>query len=755
MTNSPTILFRLVALAGVLTLSSVRAAESLTIVADPGRFGDIEQAANAQSQVNWWDDDFTDDAACTESFAALELRQFAARALHVPEGGIVMARPGQMPTRGRVILICSGPSEAMARSFPAAVADDFAPSARESFRIRDFVEADRTVTVIKGRDRVGALYGVYAFLEKLGVKFYGLGEKGMVLPDAPAVLPRGLDEKESPDYETRGFWAFERRGDPEFFTWMARNRLNFWTVAPGQDNHSLKKLGMQLTGGWHNVQFLCLNPKAEYPYRHARFDPQAAKPADPYTVSPDYAGDANHDGRLTCFEAHPEWYALRDGKRSENLGDEFGDNYCTSNAEATREFTKRFVDHCIAGEWREADLINFWTLDNGTWCTCENCTRQGIYTDRLMAVVDAALRALQQARAEGRLKRRVQIVSLAYQETLPGPQKPLPPDFNHADCAMTFFPIGRCFAHSFADPACTEINAHFLDNYEQWTKGAGRNYKGSIFVGEYYNVSSLKAMPLVFSRVMAVDIPWYFKNGARHFHYMHTLTRNWGTWTLNQTLMARLLWNTRCDVDRFLDGYFASYYPTTGAVSRRFYADLEELSANCKVLKHYVDMPGDRRYHLRARLTDEKQELLPLDHLRHEPHHPVRNDGPDLGEMEAALGRARVGIDRALLLSRNKTESARLQEDERRFAYGEAMYRFYFHLVRTAMHHRAGNREDAAREFALVRELGEKLRTMVDVVQFAGLHASAANGYEATQAASAVEYFQNIYGQARPVKAGN
>jgi hypothetical protein len=72
------------ALAAALLLSAriADAADLITIVAQPGRFGTIEQAAVAEAQVNWWDDNLADDAACTESFAAIELRQFLARALH-------------------------------------------------------------------------------------------------------------------------------------------------------------------------------------------------------------------------------------------------------------------------------------------------------------------------------------------------------------------------------------------------------------------------------------------------------------------------------------------------------------------------------------------------------------------------------------------------------------------------------------------------------------------------------------------------
>jgi hypothetical protein len=362
-----------------------------------------------------------------------------------------------------------------------------------------------------------------------------------------------------------------------------------------------------------------------------------------------------------------------------------------------------------------------------------------------MAVMDTLLKALQQARADGRLKRRVQLVSLAYHETLPAPKKPLPADFDYEDCAMTFFPIERCFAHPFADPTCTEINADLLAKYEGWTKGPGRNYTGSIFIGEYYNVSSLHSLPLVFTRVMAADIPWYFKNGARHFHYMHTLTQNWGTWTLTQLLMARLLWNTRANVDRLVEDYFASYYPTATAAARQFYDELEYVSANAKALKHYV-WTADGQYTLRSKLTNPKVPMFPLEHLHYEAYHPILNDAPDVVEIEAGVARARTQLDRALAACRNETERARLAEDAERFVYGEATYQFYFHLVRTAMYHREGKKDLAAREFSAVRELAERLRAMVEPVKYAGLHASGSNGFEATQGDKAFDFYAKIYG---------
>ena len=84
---------------------------------------------------------------------------------------------------------------------------------------------------------------------------------------------------------------------------LLRNRLNYWCTA-SSDLPFLKKLGMRLIAGQHNIQYRCLNPK-------------------------------------TYFEKHPEWYGLRGGKRSPKISEDgFGDNYCTANRHACDEFFK-------------------------------------------------------------------------------------------------------------------------------------------------------------------------------------------------------------------------------------------------------------------------------------------------------------------------------------------------------------------------------------------------------------------------------
>jgi hypothetical protein len=348
---------------------------------------------------------------------------------------------------------------------------------------------------------------------------------------------------------------------------------------------------------------------------------------------------------------------------------------------------------------------------------------------------------MRNARKEGRLKRNVQISTLAYLETLASPTRPLPEGVDFENCSVTFFPIRGCYVHSLADPTCIEINSDILADYQGWTMGSERHYAGSIFIGEYYNVSSIKSLPVLFPRIMAADIPWYYRTGARHFHYMHTPTRLWGTWTLNQYLLAQLLWNTETDTEELLDEYLRLYYPSTTLHTKDFYRHLEAATANIKTWKHNV--PG---YSLRRRLTSKGQEMFPLEHLRYEPNCSASNDGPDMVEMVDAMHLAEKNLHASLVSCADETERARLLEDAQRFAYGKAMVLFYYHLVRTAIFHHRSYELMARHEFQYVEHFAKELKQIKDLVQVASSHANAQDGLDATQAVNVYEFFKEKYG---------
>ena len=95
-----------------------------------------------------------------------------------------------------------------------------------------------------------------------------------------------------------------------------------------------------------------------------------------------------------------------------------------------------------------------------------------------------------------------------------------------------------------------------------------------------------------------------------------------------------------------------------------------------------------KRWSLRSAIQSSQANVFTIDHLHYEPHHPALNDGPDLVEIVAAMHRARRHLDAVAASCRDAVEKARLLEDERRFAYGEAMIDFIYHMVRTAVFQR-------------------------------------------------------------------
>jgi len=732
----------------LILFCSASAFADITIVANPGNFKSIKEAAYAEKQVDFWDADKTDERACSESFAAVELKKFLLKVTDLKDADIKFATDDKMPAKGDVFLLGSWASNKLVAKYSKG--KKFTFTTEESFNIRTIKEDGRTITIIQGLDRVGTMYGVYEYLNKLGIRFFGLGEDGTVYPKNKVSLLKDINITENPDYLTRGFWITcdPKHDANDMHLWMVRNKLNFWTMLDSQV-HKIKKLGLILCVGEHVNQLLYIHPKHEYPYDCKKFTGDEDKPKDPYKPSDDYQGDKNNDGKLSYFEAHPEWYGLIDGKRSDHFAWN-GHNFCTSNIDAATEFGKNMAESIADGKWKYADVVNFWMFDTHVgWCHCDTCKAQGTETDRFLALVDVVFKEIDKVRKQGRLERKVLISPLAYQETIYPPTKPLPEDFNYDDCLLTFFPIGRCYAHTISDDSCTEVNQGLCESFYNWSVDSGRLYKGGIFIGEYYNVSSLVSLPIVYPKIMSSDIPWYYKNGARHFNYMHSPIVRWGTWTLNQYLMARLIWDVDIDADAVLDEFYSLYYPTTYKTTKAFYSHLEKATANLKAFKHFITLGGDHRFYFTQswaqHMTRKDKEIFWVDHLTYEPTEMTTNDTLSIIEMLDEMDKARVYMDQSLLNCSDEKEQARLMAADRRFDYSEKMYNFLYHLVRTAMFFHNDNDTLAKVEFAKTKIYADLLKQITDMadVTCAG---GVADGLKATQALTPYEFFEEKYG---------
>ena len=723
----------------VVLPASAQSTQSITIIVNPGPFASIEQAAIGEEQVDFWDGDFSDDDACMESYAAVELKRFLSACTAIKENSIKLSSSDKLPKKGYVFVLGNRNSNSLLKTIklPSGKKTEF--TRLGSFRICAFEKAGRTICVIEGNTRVGTLYGVDEYLERLGMRFFGLGEKGTVYPDEPVSLIRKLDVVENPAYINRGYWNHENPGHEIFFEWMARNRMNFWIIEPGDENiHLMKKLGLTLSGGGHDVQKICLPAHGEYPYNCPLFNGDENKPDDPYKISPEYEGDTNGDGKLDYFEAHPEWFGLFDGKRSDKQVSHWettesgsrtlvpGSNYCTSNDDATKELAKNLVRELIEGKLRYTDYFNYWMIDGGKWCECDKCKPQKNKMDVFLHIVYLTNKAVQQARQENRLKRDIHMVTLAYSIHRAPPSQPLPDDFDYDHISVTFFPMQRCYTHLFWDPNCTEGAARNKQYYEWckgWTVDKDRHYKGTFWMGEYYNVSHHVSLPVLYTRIMKNEIPFFYHHmGTQCFHFMHVITGDLGTWTLNQYLLARLLWNPDVDANAVLDEYFQKYYPTTTESTRSFYRHLEEAYSNITFMK--VRWP-ERSY---RECKDANAALLPWDHFHYEAHHPEKNDAKDMVEIVESIQLARRELDQSLINCTDLTEQKRLLEDQRRFAYGENMVYYFYHQLRTLMFDRRADETMARYEFARLKDYAEKLRAYKHVREYGSSSGSGFGG---------------------------
>ncbi len=723
----------LITLICLLTLTACKP-ETVQLVVNIGAEPSLESAVDCENRVDWFDNQAADDTYCTLAFAATELTQHLQLITADGRWLETTSQPGTSPQPRILIASQDLPESYSGFAIPESLLQQ--KLEKQSYWIKSYQQDGYPQLVIMGGDRTGALYGVYALLEHLGVRWYGPGDTGRVLPELQTLELENIDIKHTPGFITRGFWARDDRGHADFFDWMARNRINLWSY--GQpEKAALKKRGIGFLTGGHQIQQRFLNAHEAFPYQLNE---------QPFPHSHEFAGDRNGDGVISYSEAHPEWYGIKNGQRDFDMSYKYGTNFCSSNPSAVRELSKNFIHDLIQGQWSKADMINFWMSDVGHWCECENCQALGTPTDRMLLLLHQVRGEMNSAQQQGYLQRDIILTAPAYLETRRAPQQSLPDNFDYQHNIMTFFPIERCYSHAFNDASCTDINHHHNQDLLSWMDGEHRYYKGTMFFGEYYNISLLASLPIIFTRVMSRDLPYYHQLGLRHMHYMHAETHNWGTMLLTNYLFAKMLWNPRLDVEASLGELYVRYYGGQVADDMQlFYKHLELALSSMKTIR-WAGKSFSESYSLDDRLKKDKPDLFITPHLQYNATENKTNDGRDIVQMVNDIRLARSYLDKAREKSSGEPYEGRLESVEQRFAYGEAMVFFYDYLIQTHQAHHAGKLQQAKRAFRELRKYAEKLQTMTDIIKVVGGTLKAGDGMTATFNKETYERYLKLYG---------
>jgi hypothetical protein len=681
-------------------------------------------ASSSEASVEWNNTGDSSINACTESYAAVELHRHLCLLFNCELGDTTIFPIKLLDAAQNKKSIILSNLETIGQS---AQIDSIA----DIYQLKDNLKEENSFALIPhdnglfiiGHDRIGTLYGVYHLLERFGIRWYSPRLMVHCIPDTSQLLFPADIEIEKPKFLTRGFWAWENRGNSDFFIWMARNRLNFWTIA--ESNHPLLyKLGIKMTVGGHLHFYRFLNPNEEYPYNQPLFKGDDNKPQDVYPFSQkEYKGDTNKDRKLSYFEAHPEWYGLVDGKRKPPNGD-FGTNICTSNDDAIAELTMKLVRDLSTGEWRDATVLNFWPLDGGAWCECPNCQGLGNPTDRLLKLIHQVRQAIAKAMQVGKIPHNVKVIFPIYHETTQPPSRSLPEDFDYENCIGTFFPISRCYGHYLDDSTCTEFNTPLWHDLQSWLNEEPHYYKGQFYMGEYYNVAPIKSLPALYIKMMAHDIPLYYQDNVLHCHYMHVYTDYLGMKRLNNYLFAKLLWNPQTDVSVLLSEYFDNTYHDYSADMRQLYQKLEFSLSNIKQLKHYRS--------LSERIKKGHKPLFPTEHFKLEEYHPQINDGVDLIQSVNTLKECREIMNRVKNQPLSNELKAIVQDDDKNLFYAENTVMFLYYLTQVVEAWWKHDLNTARDFYQLTIPYAIALTHETDIVKTSSAPANAGNGLEAS-----------------------
>ncbi|MBM4038671.1 MAG: DUF4838 domain-containing protein [Planctomycetes bacterium] len=351
---------------------------------------------------------------------------------------------------------------------------------------------------IAGPDPAATLFGVYAFFEKLGVRFYAPSIQGAAAPQGlgAEVAPLSLAERPAFAYRTGRQWAW---------------RQMFYLVGDGKKGLNPELFDEKKTGSdlWVDHSAGYLVPK------------------------------------LLFYDQHPEYYAmLKNGKRVGKS--DFTDHrtpLCLSNPDVTRIATER----ALAWVKLEPDKRFFPITygDTGTWCQCPECLKldpePGQYATRLLSWVNPVAKAVGEQFAD-----RI-IFTFAYGGSDVAPPR-IRPEKNVWIIGSTGCGNVPFWDHAMARKA-PELERN-LAKINGWLAIVPQSYMVCEYLADTYQPALVDTT--------ASRLRYYAKRGLRGIWATYGRPKNFTpVW---EYLFARLMWNPEQDPHAIAEEFIAHHY---------------------------------------------------------------------------------------------------------------------------------------------------------------------------------------------------
>lgn len=363
--------------------------------------------------------------------------------------------------------------------------------------------------LIYGSSAKGAANGVYGFLQdQLGVRWFGPQEIFTVIPEAKDISVASLHESKEPSFAGRLVHVDSRIEHPSNI--WARRKMRM--AEPVDD-------GEPFRNNSHNL--------------HRIFQ------VDRY------------------FTDHPEYYAVRDGRRqdAELVPRTFA--ICHSNPAVVDIATEAALAYFRGGEHRHSFALGI--NDGMAYCECDECAKlqperefrgRRVASDMYFHFVNEVARRV----AEEFPDRYIGVI--AYNDVTVPPVGPVEPNVH----VVLVNDISEYF-----DPDYRAMDEELVAAWE--AKG--------VTMGLYYYTQLAKLVPAYFPRLLAEELKDKHDRG-----YTSVTTESGEGWPWHGPMSyveARLLWDVDLDVDELLDEYFATLFGPAAPHMRRMYELFEEI----------------------------------------------------------------------------------------------------------------------------------------------------------------------------------
>ena len=353
--------------------------------------------------------------------------------------------------------------------------------------------------VYGGRHR-GTLYGVFSFLEnELGVRWYT--PTVTVVPKRMQYRIPLLDHSENPAIKVRFTDYYATTAGGTKVEWSARNKENMKFVGQKNDYGDIYGFNRSHTMG-------IFVPASKY------------------------------------FEKHPEYFALKGGKRVKN------GQLCLTNPEVLQICIKEIKNDIAT---RPSSLFHSLSQnDNYNYCECEKCKaveeKYGGHSGLILWFVNQVADAIKEEYPNALLN------TYAYQYSARPPVGIKPRD----NVAVILTTSGCCLAHPFEERCKVHPydNDAFMDNLEGWSKICDK-----LFIWEYVVNINHPLSPFVNIPSFGPNVKSFADNHVSGIFAEGRLNAAGGSFAeMKNWIFLKLMWNPQLNTDNLAKDFIYGYY---------------------------------------------------------------------------------------------------------------------------------------------------------------------------------------------------